>query len=52
MNCKKIVKQKKRPSLSQMVGLKKGRVSVGTRMGNKWLAKVKKNQIVSKGKTK
>ncbi|XP_050428286.1 serine/threonine-protein phosphatase 6 regulatory ankyrin repeat subunit A isoform X2 [Adelges cooleyi] len=45
--CKKRVKQKKRPSLSQMVDLKtKGRMSARTRMGNKWLSKVKKAQVV------
>ncbi|XP_027850754.2 serine/threonine-protein phosphatase 6 regulatory ankyrin repeat subunit A isoform X2 [Aphis gossypii] len=45
--CKKRVKQKKRPSLSQMVDMKtKGRVSARTRMGNKWLSKVKKAQVV------
>lgn len=44
------VKQKKRPSLSQMVDLKtKGRVSARTRMGNKWLSKVKKAQVVPRG---
>ncbi|XP_050548255.1 ankyrin-1 isoform X2 [Daktulosphaira vitifoliae] len=45
--CQKRVKQKKRPSLSQMVDLKtKGRMSARTRMGNKWLSKVKKAQVV------
>jgi len=45
------VKQKKRASLSQMVDLKtKGRVSARTRMGNKWLSKVKKSQVVPRGK--
>lgn len=47
------VKQKKRPSLSQMVDLKtKGRASARTRMGNKWLSKVKKAQVVPRGKVK
>jgi len=47
------VKQKKRPSLSQMVDMKtKGRVSARTRMGNKWLSKVKKVQVVPRGKIK
>lgn len=45
-----VVKQRKRPSLSQMVDLKtKGRVSARTRMGNKWLSKVKKAQVVPRG---
>lgn len=47
------VKQKKRASLSQMVDLKtKGRVSARTRMGNKWLSKVKKAQVVPRGNVK
>lgn len=47
------VKQKKRPSLSQMVDMKtKGRVSARTRMGNKWLSKVKKAQVVPRGNVK
>lgn len=47
------VQQKKRPSLSQMVDMKtKGRASARTRMGNKWLSKVKKAQVVPTGKAK
>lgn len=44
------VMQKKRPSLVQMMGLQsRSRVSARTKMGAKWLAKVKKGQVAPKG---
>lgn len=44
------VSQRKRPSLVQMMGVQRStRVSARTKMGQKWLAKVKKGQVAPKG---
>jgi hypothetical protein len=43
------VAQRKRPSLVQMMGLQRQRVSARTKMGAKWLQKVKKGQVAPKG---
>lgn len=48
-----LANQRKRPSLVQMMGLQRGggaRVSARTKMGAKWLQKVKKGQVAPKGK--
>lgn len=42
--------QKKRPSLVQLMGMQsRTRVSARTKMGAKWLQKVKKGQVAPKG---
>ncbi|XP_024086080.1 serine/threonine-protein phosphatase 6 regulatory ankyrin repeat subunit B isoform X2 [Cimex lectularius] len=47
--CKTKMAQRKRPSLVQMMGLQsRSRVSARTKMGAKWLAKVKKGQVAPK----
>ncbi|XP_046663670.1 LOW QUALITY PROTEIN: serine/threonine-protein phosphatase 6 regulatory ankyrin repeat subunit A [Homalodisca vitripennis] len=47
--CKHKMMQRKRPSLVQMMGLQsRSRVSARTKMGAKWLAKVKKGQVAPK----
>uniref|UniRef100_T1H944 Ion transport domain-containing protein n=1 Tax=Rhodnius prolixus TaxID=13249 RepID=T1H944_RHOPR len=47
--CKQKMAQRKRPSLVQMMGLQsRSRVSARTKMGAKWLAKVKKGQVAPK----
>ncbi|CAH0387234.1 unnamed protein product [Bemisia tabaci] len=47
--CRQRVAQRKRPSLVQMMGLQtRSRVSARTKMGAKWLAKVKKGQVAPK----
>ncbi|GLH16068.1 Transient receptor potential-gamma protein [Gryllus bimaculatus] len=46
--CKQKMAQKKRPSLVQMMGMQGSRVSARTKMGAKWLAKVKKGQVAPK----
>ncbi|XP_075225754.1 no mechanoreceptor potential C [Lycorma delicatula] len=47
--CKKKLSQRKRPSLVQMMGVQRStRVSARTKMGQKWLAKVKKGQVAPK----
>nr|AOR81468.1 no mechanoreceptor potential C [Nilaparvata lugens] len=44
--CKKRLSQKKRPSLVQMMGVQRStRMSARSKMGAKWLAKVKKGQV-------
>lgn len=44
------VMQKKRPSLVQLMGMQsRSRVSARTKMGAKWLQKVKKGQVAPKG---
>ncbi|PNF38388.1 hypothetical protein B7P43_G07234 [Cryptotermes secundus] len=46
--CKQKVAQRKRPSLVQMMGLQRQRMSARTKMGAKWLQKVKKGQVAPK----
>ncbi|XP_054262267.1 ankyrin-1-like [Macrosteles quadrilineatus] len=47
--CKRRMMQRKRPSLVQMMGLQsRSRVSARSKMGAKWLAKVKKGQVAPK----
>ncbi|KAK9508266.1 hypothetical protein O3M35_007964 [Rhynocoris fuscipes] len=47
--CRQKMAQRKRPSLVQMMGLQsRSRVSARTKMGAKWLAKVKKGQVAPK----
>jgi hypothetical protein len=43
------VAQRKRPSLVQMMGLQRQRMSARTKMGAKWLQKVRKGQVAPKG---
>jgi len=43
------VAQRKRPSLVQMMGLQRQQMSARTKMGTKWLQKVKKGQVAPKG---
>ncbi|PNF38384.1 hypothetical protein B7P43_G07234 [Cryptotermes secundus] len=49
--CKQKVAQRKRPSLVQMMGLQRQRMSARTKMGAKWLQKVKKGQVAPKDST-
>lgn len=49
-SCVVSVAQRKRPSLVQMMGLQsRSRLSARSKMGAKWLAKVKKGQVAPKG---
>ncbi|GFG36261.1 hypothetical protein Cfor_08873 [Coptotermes formosanus] len=46
--CRQKVAQRKRPSLVHMMGLQRQRMSARTKMGAKWLQKVKKGQVAPK----
>ncbi|XP_049790340.1 serine/threonine-protein phosphatase 6 regulatory ankyrin repeat subunit A [Schistocerca nitens] len=46
--CKQKMTKRKRPSLVQMMGLQRSRASARSKMGAKWLAKVKKGQVAPK----
>ncbi|KAI4500539.1 hypothetical protein M0802_004501 [Mischocyttarus mexicanus] len=46
--CKKRAAKKQRPSLMHMMGLQRTRMSPRSRMGAKWLSKVKKTQVMHK----